>query len=267
MEVKNIFAETNRGILFDVVIFVVNLVLTNLLTRNFVELVQLASADDAFAKFVLGLFSLGMFVLPAAGAVLKRRHFHRRQRKGKKPFDPEGNFISGCLLFPIFYFVMTICISSAVMSLLGELFVGKNLLGKGAVFVPLVLVSFVLCGVQTFLVFRYFWPPKKEPKAAFLRGPTSELVGDVCLLLNMLMFQILWNFIVVQFPSERVTGVGDFAGRLFFLSFIAMLVYFPPRIFYLVEDINRRATWLTMLLANSPTILRVLFGENPRVTG
>jgi hypothetical protein len=47
---------------------------------------------------------------------------------------------------------------------------------------------------------------------------------------------------------------------LFFLCFIALLVYFPPRMFYLAEDVDRPRTWLTMLLANSPVILRVLFG-------
>jgi hypothetical protein len=46
-----------------------------------------------------------------------------------------------------------------------------------------------------------------------------------------------------------------------------MLVYLPPRIFYLVEDINRPGAWLTMLLANSPTILRVLFGIDLSLIG
>ena len=46
------------------------------------------------------------------------------------------------------------------------------------------------------------------------------------------------------------------------LCFIALLIYFPPRMFYLAEDINRGRTWLTMLLANSPVIVRVLIGTN-----
>jgi hypothetical protein len=58
-------------------------------------------------------------------------------------------------------------------------------------------------------------------------------------------------------PPETVL---EFGGRLFFLSFIVMLIYFPPRMFYLAEDIDKPRTWLTMLLANSPVILRVLFG-------
>jgi hypothetical protein len=57
-------------------------------------------------------------------------------------------------------------------------------------------------------------------------------------------------------------GVLEFGGRLFFLCFIALLVYFPPRMFYLAEDINHPRTWMTMLLANSPVILRVLLGTD-----
>jgi hypothetical protein len=60
----------------------------------------------------------------------------------------------------------------------------------------------------------------------------------------------------------RPGSLLEFAGRLFFLSFIALLIYFPPRMFYLAEDINRPRTWLTMLLANSPVIVRVLVGTN-----
>jgi hypothetical protein len=44
--------------------------------------------------------------------------------------------------------------------------------------------------------------------------------------------------------------------------FLALLIYFPPRMFYLAEDIHRRRTWFTMLLANSPVIFKVLIGSN-----
>lgn len=77
----------------------------------------------------------------------------------------------------------------------------------------------------------------------------------------MILFQVVWNIVVGEFPFTRVESTGHFAGNLFFLTFFAFLIYFPPRIFYLAEDINRPATWLTMLLANSPGILRVLFPD------
>jgi hypothetical protein len=41
--VKNIFAKNNRGILLDVVVFVLQLILIRLLTRYFIELIHRAS--------------------------------------------------------------------------------------------------------------------------------------------------------------------------------------------------------------------------------
>ena len=75
----------------------------------------------------------------------------------------------------------------------------------------------------------------------------------------MILFQIAWNLLTFA-DLGRPSGLAEFLGRLFFLCFIALLIYFPPRMFYLAEDINRRRTWLTMLLANSPVIVRVLIG-------
>ena len=90
--------------------------------------------------------------------------------------------------------------------------------------------------------------------------PQSEILGDVCLFLNMILFQVFWNMLTfagLAHPSSAL----EFAGRLFFLCFIALLIYFPPRMFYLAEDIHRPRTWIMMLLANSPVIIRVLIGS------
>ena len=53
MKAKDIIAETNRGMLLDVVVFIINLALMNLLTEYFIDLFRLAGEDDAFAMFVL----------------------------------------------------------------------------------------------------------------------------------------------------------------------------------------------------------------------
>lgn len=127
-------------------------------------------------------------------------------------------------------------------------------------FVPLVIVSFALCVFQTALVYRYFLPPKK-PVRPFLREEKSEQIGDLCIFINMILFQVFWNIAIREFPTMEASSFSNFAGNLFFLTFIALLIYFPPRIFYLAEDFNRPATWLTMLLANSPTIVRVVLGR------
>ena len=254
-----LLAKTNRGLLLDIVVFVANVFLMHLLTRQFLELIRQASAGDEVAQFALAFSSLGMWVLPAAGAVMKRWHFHRRQQATGKVAELPDTTLAGCFFNPIFYFCLNLVITSVILTAFGQLLFGDALLKNGAVFVPLVILGFIFTSVQTYLIYRYFWPPKAAPTSAFLLSPRSELLGDICLFLNMILFQIVWNtltFAGLGPPSSFL----EFAGRLFVLCFIALLIYFPPRMFYLAEDINRPRTWFTMLLANSPVILRVLFG-------
>ena len=262
---RDILAESNRGMLFDLVIFVINLLLMGALTDSFLELARLANnEDDPLAKTLLGLYCVALFVLPPAGSILKRWHFHRR--RGFK--TGSGGVLDnlGCPLLPLFYFVLMLVISIGAMVLLGEVIFGKDFGKSGAVSITIILTILSLCIAQTLIVFRYFSPPRKGPESAFLRDPRSELLGDVCIFLNMLLFQILWN-IVGRMPTQRVSDLTDLGGRIVLLCFLAMMLYLPPRVFYLAEDGRRGAAWLTMLLANSPLILRVIFGTNPNVTG
>ncbi len=281
MKVKSIFSETNRGVLLDIVVFAVNLLLMSLLTRYFNGILQSAGENDELAQFVILACALAMFVLPATGAVLKRWHFHRRKgtaaRNPKeetltssddwlaKPVNTDSKVVSGCISLAfsataLFYFSLSIFLSAAVMSLLQTLIFGKK--ESPTFFVIGVIVMFALCVVQTWLVYRYFSPPKKPPREAFLRDPNAEQLGDLCIFLNMILFQIFWNIVIGEFPWLSVTSFWAFAGNLFFFTFIALMIYFPPRIFFLAEDFRRPITWITMLLANSPTILRVLFGRS-----
>jgi hypothetical protein len=257
--IKNIFAKNNRGILLDVMVFVLQLVLIRLLTRYFIELTQRASADETFAKIALGLFFTGTFILPSAGAVFKRWHFHQRTRWRKQAAAPLGDGLAGCLFHPVSYFVVSLCLSLTGGVILCQLIFGEDFATRASIFLSLVFGVLLLSIVQTILVYRYFTPPKKAPSDAFWRDPRSDLLGDICIYLNMILFQILWG-VLTSFPSAGVSSFEDFAGRLFALSLFALLLYFPPRIFYLVEDIHRPAAWGTILLANAPTLLRILFG-------
>lgn len=256
---KNIFAKHNRGILLDVLVFVLQLILIRLLTRYFIELIHRASAADTLAKIALGLFFSGTFILPAAGAVLKRWHFHQRTRWRKQAAAPLGDGLAGCLFHPVIYFVVSLCLSLAAGVILCGLIFGEDFATRASFFLSLVFGVLALSLVQTILVYRYFTPPKKAPSGAFWRDPRSELLGDICIYLNMVLFQIVWG-LLTSFPAARVSGFEDFAGRLFVLGFLALLLYFPPRIFYLADDIDRPAAWGTILLANAPTLLRILFG-------
>lgn len=253
-----IFAKHNRGLLLDVVVFILNIFLMRWLTGYFLNLFQLASNDEKLAQFTISSICLAMWVLPAAGAVLKRWHFHRRLKQEGRTIEWDSN-LGGCLFNPIFYFCLNLVLLSAIVTGLGEFLFGRRYLNNGAIFVPSILLGMVCTIVQTVLIYRYFSAPKKPPRWEFLRHPESEILGDVCIFVNMILFQVIWNTLTfVDFG--RPSGPLEFFGRLFFLCFLAMLIYFPPRMFYLVEDINRRRTWATMLLANSPVIIKVLIG-------
>ncbi|MGI9066798.1 MAG: hypothetical protein ACR2HX_10390 [Pyrinomonadaceae bacterium] len=263
--IRKLFAEENRGLLLDIFVFVANVFLMRFVTRVFIDLFSQVSAENPIAKLLLGLTFLAMWILPAAGAVLKRWHFHQRLKAQGKTFESQETKLAGCLFNPLFYFCLNLVLTSAVLASLGEFFFGKALLNNGALFVPLLIAGLILTIVQTFLIYQYFSPPKEPPKSKFLREPQSEALGDLCLFLNMILFQVFWNMLTFA-GLGHPTGLQEFAGRLFFLSFIALLIYFPPRMLYLAEDVNRRRTWLTMLLANSPVIVRVLIGTVSNAT-
>lgn len=254
------FFFANRGLVLDVFVFLLNIVLMRTLVGNFIDLIGHASNGDTIAGYALFLFFVALFVLPPTGATLKRWHFHQRIKKqGKTAAKPEA-FMAGCLFNPIMFFCLNIFIVAGINAFLMQ-FIYENKEPDGAVFVSSMLFGMLAAIAQTFLVYRYFSEPKKEPPTAFLKGRNSETLGDLCLFLNMIFFQILWNLAMTSIPP-RPTGVSIFAElgfRFFFIGFASLLVYFPPRIFYLAEDISKRRTWLTILLANSPLILRMLY--------
>jgi hypothetical protein len=142
-------------------------------------------------------------------------------------------------------------------------FIMQSVFGRGepdaSVFVFSLLFGLCLIIGNTLLVYRYFSPPKKEPRARILYESRFEVLGDIAIFANMLIFQLFWN-LLSYVDIGGVESLGEFIGRLFLIIFLALLIYFPPRIFYLAEDINKRVTWLTILLANAPIIYRFVIG-------
>ena len=260
-----LFAKTNRGLLLDIFVFVLNIFLMRFLTHLFIGVFQEVNAENPLAQLALGLTFSAMWILPAAGAVLKRWHFHERLKAQGKTVASEETKLAGCLFNPLFYFCLSLVLTSAVLASLGQFLFGNRGVDNGAVFVPFVILGLSLTIVQTYLIYRYFIPPKKPPQSEFLLSQQSEALGDVCLFVNMILFQVFWNMLTFA-GLGHPSGALEFGGRLFFLCFIALLIYFPPRMFYLAEDINRPRTWLTMLLANSPVIIRVLIGASSNTT-
>jgi hypothetical protein len=254
-----LFAKTNRGLLLDIFVFILNIFLMRFLTRLYIGVFQEVNAENPMAQLALGLTFIAMWILPAAGAVLKRWHFHERLKAQGKTIESEETKLAGCFFNPLFYFCLNLVLTSAILASLGQFLFGSRGVDNGAIFVPFVIVGLILTVIQTYLIYRYFIPPKKPPQSPFLLSPQSEALGDICLFVNMILFQVFWNMMTFA-GLGHTTGLLEFAGRLFFLCFIALLIYCPPRMFYLAEDINRPRTWLMMLLANSPVIIRVLIG-------
>jgi hypothetical protein len=261
-----IFDPRNRHLFLDVLVFVINLILLRIVTSLSTTLVDQAQ-EDRLAKLGIGLFFAAAFVLQPAGAILKRRAYHRRLHQ-------EGD-LAGCLFWMIFPSIaLNLIIFTAALILISESLSSAQggVLGE-TLEVLAVLGGVVFSVVEAIVVFRYFSPPKKAPRskflAKFLETPQSEWLGDTLVFLNVICFQILWvcittapgfwNFSSSRRPSPGI--VGEFLGRLFIFGVVAIFLYFPPRLLYLAETWNRKRTWVIMLLSNSPILLRALFPQ------
>src|SRR6478609_3184601 len=122
----NLLAKHNRGLLLDVVIFILNLFLLRLLSGYVLDLFALADQNDKAASFFLFLACIAMWVLPAAGAVLKRWHFHQRLRAEHKQIAFLDSIAGGCLFNPLFYFCLNLVVMSAIVAGVGQLLVGPK---------------------------------------------------------------------------------------------------------------------------------------------
>ena len=259
-----IFEPRNRGILLDIVVFLINLVLMSIITKLSLNLARQAE-EDLTAKTAIGLFFAGVFFLQPWGPILKRWSFHQRFK-----FDTDSS--AGCLLFWFmwFYIIMMILLSGTASIILTEVFFERGSSPASEIGPLLILGGFVLSIVNAVFIYRFFLPPKRKPRWKFLTTPQAALLGDVLMFLNVICLQILWNSLtastsfwehLTSTPLGKAGSFTDILGRFIVISFLALLVYFPARIFYLVEDKNRKITWLTMLLANLPLIVRAVFAS------
>src|SRR5438094_8238629 len=97
----NLFAKTNRGLLLDVFVFVMNVFLMRLLTKQFIDLFSQVSAENPIAKLLLGLTFLAMWILPAMGAVLIRCHFQQRLEAEGTTVESEDTTLAGGWFSPL----------------------------------------------------------------------------------------------------------------------------------------------------------------------
>ncbi len=263
IDFRTIFEPRNRGILLDIVVFFISLILMRIAVTLSMNLVRQAE-EDLMARTAIGLFFAGVFFLQPLGPILKRWSFHQRFR-----FDTDSS--AGCLLFWFmwFYILMMLLLSGTASMILTEVFFERGS-PESQIGPLLILGGFVLSIVNAVFIYRFFFRPKREPRWKFLTTPQAALLGDVLMFLNVICLQILWNSLtastsfwelLTSTPLGKSGSFTDILGRFIVISFLALLVYFPGRIFYLVEDKNRKITWLTMLLANLPLIIRAVFAS------
>jgi hypothetical protein len=261
----NIFAPENRGMLFDIIIFLINLLFMGFLTNLFTQTGRNAYAGVRVAQIAVIVFFASLFIFQPLGANFKRWKFHQRRRAGRRRkkssdayvFTFADNIFFAVLFNPLLYFGILVFTSMVIISLANELIIGKSISDDDSTFIVFILVGFLISVVHSLTVYRYFTSPTKEPKNKMWYDSMSGNYGDILLFVNILFFQILWN-IVGQIPSQSMHTLGDYSLRAFFLIGMSLLIYFPSRIFYSAEDIKKPLAWLTMLLAISPLIIRFL---------
>ena len=165
------------------------------------------------------------------------------------------------------YLVMMILISGTATIILTEV-VFEPGTGGGEIGSGLILAGFAWSIVNVILIYRFFLKPKKPPRWKFLTTHQASILGDFCMFLNVIALQVLWNNLtsaesfwqnMLSTPLGRPGSFTDILGRFIVIGTLALLVYFPARIYYLVLDWRRKIVWITMLLANLPLLLRAVF--------
>lgn len=254
---RALLGPENRGSLLDLVVFLVNIALARALGALANDVVH-AAVDDVRAKLAVGLFFAALVIVQPLGPILKRWSFHQRHA-----FSIESG--AGCVVFYFMfvYLVMMFALCGAATVMLGEVVFKGSEAG-----VALILPGFAWSIISVVFVYRYFVRPAKPPRWTFLSTPAAAHAGDVCIYLNAIGLQIIWGSLtasawfheaVTHTPLGKPGSITDVLGRLVATAIFALLLYFPARIYYLAEDKHRAQTWATMLLANLPLILRIVF--------
>lgn len=274
MTATRLFFPRNRGILLDIAVFIFQLFLIRLLTRRSIEFTQLAEQDTR-AKVAIGVFLIALFVLQPVGPILKRWSFHKHFPSFEQD---QGALLSIVLMIYRFFYIgaMWIMIYIAVVYF-ASAFPNAYSDSKEKLIVALGLALPILAG---FVVFRYFKKPAWDrpdagvlssifsPIKRFLKSPSAEILGDLCMFLNIVCFQVLFGVYVASphfwnalHKTTRVaqSNFDGVFGRVYLAMIAVVLVYLPARIFYLAIDKHRKSTWVMMLLANLPLILAVVF--------
>ncbi|MEO6391236.1 MAG: hypothetical protein ABIP75_05235 [Pyrinomonadaceae bacterium] len=260
-----IMAPRRRGLMLDIAVFVFSLTLFHLLGRISRSFLDQAETDGT-AKLLIGLFFVGLLLLQPWGPLLKRRSFHARH----PGFGTGPENLAGCWIAVLVfcYLIMMMIVAGAASTMVTEV-----VLSGGETIGVLGFFAGLACAIVNVGFFvRFFLPPKKLSRWAFLNSTRAEGIGDISIFLNVIMLQIVWGAVmssaifwevVIKTPLGPPNSLTAILGRFIVIGGVALMVYIPPRVFFLIEQKHRRIAWLTMTIANLPIILRALFATHP----
>lgn len=254
-----VIAGRNRGIVLDVIVFLINLFLMSDLSDRINGVIGIGRGrpNDAKAMGIMAGYCALACLLPAAGAILKyvsgsqkhTPHFYRKTWAGQ--------------FFSMMTVILIIQVVSQIVFLIAEYNYQGRLLsllpdsGSLSIFLKVLLplcAIFIL--INPFLVRMNFVKNRRHYLTGFSRG-LLEFLGDGALFLNMILFQIFWG-IFMRDLTQDWDGVLE---RVLALAITSLLLYFPPRLMYLAEDGHRGIAWVTMILANIPIIIRIIIAD------
>lgn len=254
--VPGLFQIQNRGTLLDITILFVNAVAVTVFSPHVASLSRSALDGDVRAQNIIVIPLMAMFILPPVAAVLKRCRFHERKGDVKNIF--EGLDLAALFLIAFPYIMVQVFMLLAIVPILWPS-VWSDISESTGVF--LVLGIIILSFGTTSLIFLYFKKPYYS-SFEFLYSPRTELVADIFIFINMIIYQLAWNhFVLTQVGNslmEEQLSVSVLVTSFVLITVLAMAMYLPPRIFYLAEDYRKGRVWFTIFLANAPIILRIL---------
>jgi len=253
---KAILRTRYQAILLDIGVFALNLALMASLKDVLGGLAAEASVNAPGADFTMALFCCALAFLLPVSSILKRQQAHQAD----PDLSPEGFFANAGKLLLAACFITQLMVLILIVTLLVDASgsgyeVPTGLLAGLFVGVPALAV------VNTLVLYSYFVPPKGEPLLKALKSPLAATVGDAFLFLGTMAYQLLWWYLLDDaFFIGPPKDIGDLIGKIAGFTALALLFYFPPRIFYLADDPYPKTTWLRMALANLPILLRILLG-------
>ncbi len=286
---KSLFARMNRGILLDICVFVLSIFLMRLLTGNFIEMSR-APEEDVWAKLAVALFYTGLMILSPLGAILKKYQFWERLEDQGKEKQVAKN-IRLFIFSPWFCFIWLLVIGAFAAVSWHQVLLRDSYLSSTWAILAIFFGWMIYCFVGAVVISNFyevgygtaFWQlhvkgsdydlsgfsiyeilysldrPFFDRLRKFLETPLAAALGDLCIFLNMICFQIFWGYLFSDLYGEGVKNGGEvFSSSILYLLMLC-LFYFPPRNFYLAEDIHRPIVWLTILLANLPSFLYFFF--------